>query len=188
MITIRNERRSDAAAREALLDDAYGPARFGKPSQRLREGRLPADGLSLVAVEDGRVVGTVRLWPISAGPGRPALLLGPLAVHPDCRSRGIGAALMRRALAAAARRSHRAVLLIGDEAYYGRFGFSAERTGALWLPGRYEQHRLLGCELAPDALAGARGRIAAAGRSERKPAFGPLVAALRSQPALPQAA
>jgi predicted N-acetyltransferase YhbS len=178
MITIRNERRSDAAAREALLDVAYGPARFGKPSQRLREGRLPADGLSLVAVEDGRVVGTVRLWPIRVGPDRPALLLGPLAVHPDCRSRGIGAALMRRALAAAARRGHRAVLLIGDAAYYGRFGFSAECTGALWLPGCYEQHRLLGCELVPDALAGARGRVAASGRPERKPAFGPLLAAL----------
>ena len=190
MITIRNERRSDAAAREALLDVAYGPARFGKPSQRLRQGRLPADGLSLVAVEDGRVVGTVRLWPISVGPDRPALLLGPLAVHPDCRSRGIGAALMRRALAAAARRGHCAVLLIGDAAYYGRFGFSAERTGALWLPGRYEQHRLLGCELVPDALAGARGRIAAAGRTEAKPNLAALVAGFRrrARPAVPMAA
>jgi predicted N-acetyltransferase YhbS len=188
MITIRNERRCDAAAREALLDVAYGPERCGKPSQRLREGRLPADGLSLVAVEDGRVVGTVRLWPIEAGADRPALLLGPLAVHPDCRSRGIGAALMRRALAAAARRGHRAVLLIGDAAYYGRFGFSAERTGALWLAGRYQQHRLLGCELVPDALLGARGRLAAAGRPEQEPALDVLVAALQRQPALPQAA
>jgi len=179
MITIRQERKSDAAGREALLDRAYGPVRFTKTSERLREGRLPADGLSLVAVEDGRIVGTVRLWDINAGPGRPALLLGPLAVHPDCRSRGIGAALMQRALRAASRRGHRAVLLVGDAAYYGRFGFSAEPTGALWLPGVYEQHRLLGCELAPAALDGARGLIAATGRPVAKPSLAAMVAALR---------
>ena len=89
MVSIREERIADAAAREALLDAAYGPSRFGKASERLRQGRLPADGLSLVAVEHGRLVGTVRLWHVSAGPGRPALLLGPLAVHPERRHRGI---------------------------------------------------------------------------------------------------
>ena len=71
MITIRRERRTDQAAREQLLDAAYGPVRFSKPSHKLREGRDPADGLSFVAVEDGRVVGTVRLWPVMAGAGRP---------------------------------------------------------------------------------------------------------------------
>ena len=85
MITIRQEKLvPTSAAREALLDPAYGPARFTKPSERLREGRLPADGLSFVAIEDGRVVGTVRLWDVAAGPGRPALLLGPLAVASGC--------------------------------------------------------------------------------------------------------
>jgi predicted N-acetyltransferase YhbS len=193
MITIRQERKSDAAEREALLDLAYGPVRYTKTSERLREGRLPADGLSPVAIEDGRIVGTVRLWPVAAGPGRAALLLGPLAVHPDCRSRGIGAALMQRALRAAGRRGHNAVLLVGDAAYYGRFGFSAEQTGALWLPGKYDQHRLLGCELAPGALNGARGLIAATGRMEVKPSVAGLIASLRRdrrraiQP-LPQAA
>ena len=193
MITIRQERKSDAAEREALLDLAYGPARFTKTSERLREGRLPADGLSLVAVEDGRIVGTVRLWHATAGPERAVLLLGPLAVHPGCRSRGIGAALMQRALRTASRRGHNAVLLVGDAAYYGRFGFSAEQTGALWLPGKYDQHRLLGCELAPGALNGARGLIAATGRMEAKPSVAGLIASLRRdrrraiQP-LPQAA
>src|SRR5262249_58897993 len=86
-------------AAEALLDAAYGPVAFTKPSQRLRERREAA--LSLVAQEHGRIIGTVRLWPVAAGTGRPALLLGPLAVHPDCRRRGVGAALMRRALRAA---------------------------------------------------------------------------------------
>src|SRR4051812_47705196 len=135
MLTIRQEKPSDAAAREALLDLAYGPVRFEKPSERLRAGRAPARGLSFVAVDDGRIVGTVRLWDVAAGPACPALLLGPLAVDPAWRCRGIGAALMSHAMRAAARRQHRAVLLAGDAHYYGRFGFSAERTGGLWLPG-----------------------------------------------------
>jgi GNAT superfamily N-acetyltransferase len=91
MVTIREEKLSDAVAREALLDEAYGSDRFTKTSARLREGRLPAAGLSLVAVDHGRLVGTVRLWHVTAGPRRAALLLGPLAVHPQHRNRGIGA-------------------------------------------------------------------------------------------------
>src|SRR5580704_270351 len=75
MVTIREEKLADIAAREVLLDEAYGAARFAKVSERLREGRLPADGLSLVAVERGRIVGTVRLWNVAAGPGGPAVLL-----------------------------------------------------------------------------------------------------------------
>ena len=113
MVTIRRERRADQAAREQLLDAAYGPVRFSKPSHKLREGRDPADGLSFVAVEDGRVVGTVRLWQVMAGAGREALLLGPLAVDPAYRNRGIGSALMRRAMHDA-QRGHTAVLLVGD--------------------------------------------------------------------------
>ena len=135
MVTIRRERRADEAAREQLLDAAYGPVRFTKPSQRLRDGRQPADGLSFVAIEDGRVVGTVRLWPVVAGADRPVLLLGPLAVDPQRRNLGIGSGLVRRALRDAERRGHRAVLLVGDASYYGRFGFSAAKTGGLWLPG-----------------------------------------------------
>jgi len=157
MIAIRSEHPPDIAAREALLDIAYGPVRFEKPSQRLREGRAPA--LAFVATEHGHVVGTVRLWPVSAGAGRPALLLGPLAVASDCRRRGIGAALMRQAIRAARLAGHAAVLLVGDAAYYGRFGFSAAKTAALSIAGLAEPDRLLALELAPGALDGARGPI-----------------------------
>lgn len=176
MVTIRRELARDAAAREALLDLGYGGTRFTKVSQRLREGRLPAAGLALVACERGQVVGTVRLWDISAGPALPALLLGPLTVHPDHRQRGIGSALIRHALNDARRLGHRAVLLVGDAPYYGRFGFSSAKTAALWLPSRYEPSRFLAIELEPGALDGARGLVSATGRRLPKPRVGALVA------------
>jgi predicted N-acetyltransferase YhbS len=185
MFTIRKEKPTDVAAREALLDLAYGPARFSKPSELLRVGRQPARGLSFVAVEDGRIVGTVRLWTVMAGADKPALLLGPLAVHPDHRNRGIGSALMRHALTSARRRGYQAVLLVGDASYYGRFGFSAKQTGKLWLSAPYEPHRLLGVELRAGALEGMRGLI-----KVPKPATKPLVRALgrRGRWPKPQAA
>ena len=169
MVNIREDKTSDAAPREALLDAAYGPARFSKTSERLRDGRQPARGLSLVAVDCGQIVGTVRLWHVTAGPLQPALLLGPLAVHPEHRCRGIGSALVRRAIARARLAGHHAVLLIGDAAYYGRFGFTAAQTGRLWMPGSFERDRLLGLELRPGALAGACGMIAATGQPQPKP-------------------
>src|SRR6185503_4928269 len=172
MVTIRSENSGDVATREALLDLAYGPVRFEKPSQRLRAGRAPA--LAFVALDKGAVVGTVRLWPVLAGAGRPVLLLGPLAVHPDCRRRGIGAALMRRALRAARTAGHAAVLLVGDASYYGRFGFAAEKTGALTMPGAVAA-RLLGLELTAGALDGAHGAVRAAVR--RRPAATPAAVA-----------
>jgi predicted N-acetyltransferase YhbS len=178
MVTIREEKLSDAAAREALLDEAYGPDRFTKASERLREGRLPAAGLSLVAVHYGRLVGTVRLWHVTAGPGQAALLLGPLAVHPQHRNRGIGAALMRRAIARARLAGHDAILLVGDAAYYGRFGFTASSTGELGMPGRFQRERLLALELRPRALAGARGFIAATDQLEPKPALNVPIAGI----------
>ena len=173
MVTIRLERPVDEAAREALLDAAYGPARHQKPSARLRRGRLPADGLSFVAIERGRMVGTVRLWPVDAGSKHPALLLGPLAVHPHARNRGIGAALMRRALIAASSLGHGAVLLVGDEAYYGRFGFSTVKTATLALAGA-DPTRLLARELVPGALDGAHGRLRASGTRAPLPALATL--------------
>lgn len=164
MTTIRKEMTKDIPAREALLDRAFGDARFTKAAERLREGRLPAADLSFVAVKTNRVVGTVRLWHISAGPARPALLLGPLAVDDAWRGLGIGAALMRRATEAAHRLGHKAVLLVGDAPYYGRFGFTPEKTGGLWMPGPYERDRLLAREFVPGALDGARGLINATGQ------------------------
>jgi predicted N-acetyltransferase YhbS len=176
MVTIREERIADVAAREALLDEAYGDVRFVKTSERLREGRLPAARLSWVAVDHHKLVGTVRLWNVTAGPGREALLLGPLAVHPDYRNRGIGTALLRRAVARARLAGHGAILLVGDANYYGRFGFSAVLTGELRMPGRRDPNRLLALELKPAALVGARGLVCATGVAAPKPHLNSLIA------------
>ena len=161
MISIRKERPPDQGAREALLDEAFGNHRWRKSSQRLRDSRSPAEGLAFVATDGKRVIGTARLWNIVCGTGHSALLLGPVAVAPDCRNRGIGAGLVNHALAAARRRGHRAVVLVGDEPYYSRFGFSTEKTAALRMPGPFERHRLLALELEPGSLKGARGLLRA---------------------------
>jgi predicted N-acetyltransferase YhbS len=159
---IRAERASDVVAREALLDACFGENRHMRTCQRLRDGRAPAEGLSLSAVREGRLVGTVRLWHVSAG-GVPALMLGPLAVDDTCRKLGLGAALVERELAAAKARGHGAVILLGDAPYYARFGFSGEKTAELSLPGPFERDRLLGLELREGALDSAGGMIAPTG-------------------------
>lgn len=154
-----------SAAREALLARAMGLNWKRKSSQKLRRGRRPSEGLAFVArAGDGSLVGTVRLWDVETGDGRPALLLGPLAVEPSLKSAGIGKALMLHAISEAARLGHGAILLVGDAPYYGRFGFSADKTGMLSMPGPYEKHRFLGLELVPGALDGASGVLRPTGR------------------------
>jgi predicted N-acetyltransferase YhbS len=181
MIQIRHERLADIDAREALLDNAFGETRYRKSSERLREDRLPAEGLSFIASEGSQVIGTARLWNIACGSdkealGQQALLLGPVAVAEDCRSRGLGGAMVRRAIQAARKLGYGAIVLVGDPAYYNRFGFSGEKTGALWMPGPFERHRLLGRELKAGALDGARGMIAPTGRLQPVPDLATLVA------------
>jgi len=165
---IRTERASDVAARETLLDACFGEDRHTRTCQRLRDGRAPAEGLAFSAVHRGKLVGTVRLWHVSAG-GVPALVLGPLAVDASRRSLGVGAALMEHALKAAKARGHSAVILRGDPAYYARFGFSVDKTGELALPGPFERERLLAVELRPGALDAASGMIVATGAKARRP-------------------
>lgn len=161
-IRIDEERDSDAPARERLLDAAFGAARFAKSSEALRAGRLPAAGLSLVAREGAQAIGTVRLWHVRVA-GRPALMLGPLAVAESHRSLGVGAKLMREALWRAALRGHKAILLVGDAPYYARFGFTAQPTRDLVWPGEVDRARLLAFEIEPGALAGAKGAVEASG-------------------------
>ncbi|KRE14660.1 GCN5 family acetyltransferase [Bosea sp. Root483D1] len=162
MITIRDEIDTDVPAREALLDRCLGERRMSKSSERLREGRLPAEGLALTAERDGVVVATVRLWHVEAD-GKPALLLGPLAVAPELQGEGLGKAMMREAIWRAACRGHGAILLVGDAPYYERFGFTPEPIADLSMPGPFERERFLGLELRDGALQGASGVLKATG-------------------------
>jgi predicted N-acetyltransferase YhbS len=179
VVTIRKERGSDTDAREAILYQAFGEERARKSSERLRERRLPAEGLAFTAVEARRVVGTARLWNIACGNKNPALLLGPVAVAREAQHRGIGAALVKRAISEARKLGYAGILLVGDAPYYGRFGFSAEKTGALTMPGPYEPHRLLGLELQPGALDSAQGTIVPTGRLQSETEF-TVIAACRA--------
>jgi predicted N-acetyltransferase YhbS len=181
---IRSERDQDVVAREALLDACFGDDRHERTCQRLREGRAPAEGLAFSAVRQGRqgrLVGTLRLWHVSAGGAR-ALVLGPLAVDPSCRKLGVGAALVNHALAAAKARGHGAVILLGDASYYARFGFSARKTAELSLPSSFERDRLLALELSEGALDGAWGMIVPSGESALKPRTSRSSKTLRSVP------
>ncbi len=163
MIHFDTERPADTVAREALLDRVMGRERAFKPSERLRRGRRPADGLALVARDAaGGLVGTVRLWHVKAGDAA-ALLLGPLAVDAAMQGEGVGAGLMRLAIARANMIGHAGIILVGDPDYYARFGFSAAPTGGLVMPAPVERRRFLGLELKAQALAGASGRVVATG-------------------------
>ena len=158
-LVIREESVTDVSARERLLDVAFGPSRFAKTCERLREGRAPARGLALVARSNGKVVGTIRLWHVATESGHAALLLGPVAVACSHQSLGIGASLIRDALRRAKDRGHRAVILVGDAPYYQRFGFERRLTRDLDMPGFVDPERFLALELVPGALDGAAGLL-----------------------------
>ena len=164
MVTIRAEIPADIVAREALLDRAFGRARQRKTSQRLRDGRLPAEGLAFAALsKSGRVIGSLRMWNVIAGSAGPALLLGPLAVDARYQRRGIGSEIMTHALNMAKVLGHASVLLVGDEPYYSCFGFNKNLVAELQLPGPVERNRFLGLELEAGALDGAEGLVMADG-------------------------
>jgi len=148
MINFDQERPFDGVQIEALLDAAFGPDRFNKSSYSLRETVAPIASLSHVARAEGRIVGTVRFWPVLIkdllrGSLDGALLLGPLAVAPSMQKYGIRSELMNRALGAASEAGHRRILLVGDIEYYSRFGFKSVLPNYITLPGGKDARRLL---------------------------------------------
>ncbi|MCZ8376240.1 MAG: N-acetyltransferase [Beijerinckiaceae bacterium] len=173
MAFIDTEKLFDIPAREVLLDRAFGPNRRAKTCERLREGRLAADGLSFVARADDRVIATLRFWHVNAG-GRPALMLGPIAVDPLFRSHGLGAEMIRHGLSRAAEIGHQGVILVGDAPYYRRFGFDRSLAAGLDLPGPVDPARFLALELEPGALSGARGLVVPTGAIPLAPALRPV--------------
>ena len=149
---------------ETLNEEAFGPGRFARAAYRIREGGPHERALSFVAVIGGAVVASVRMTPVAAGKGR-ALMLGPLAVQPAHKNLGIGRRLVATALAAAAKADWPAVILVGDEPYYGPLGFAKVPYGQLSMPRPVDLNRLLIHEIAPGATAVLTGEIAHAARA-----------------------
>ncbi|MGQ0742053.1 MAG: GNAT family N-acetyltransferase [Alphaproteobacteria bacterium] len=161
MWQIRNERAGDAEAVEKVITLGFGAGRFAKTAYRLREGVNPEKELCFVAEDGGKLVGAVRFWPIKVG-GQNSLLLGPLAVQPKLRGKGIGIALMQKGIEAARKRGHATILLVGDEPYYGRVGFAKIKPGQVRFPGPVDPDRILGLGLRPGALEKLEGAVARA--------------------------
>lgn len=148
------ERPEDGPEVEWLLDLAFAPGRTALSSYRLRQGVAPVAELCTVVRDEYDVLaGCIRYWPVRIGPaGAPALLLGPVAVHPTRQGEGIGALLMRETLAGAAALGWARVVLVGDLPYYSRFGFSRDAARNLKFPPPYNPDRLLARALVPGAF------------------------------------
>jgi len=163
MFHLTTERPEDGPAIETLLDRAFGPDRHAKISYRYRTEMPPVRELSRVARADadggsgGRILGTIRYWPVAIG-GHDALLLGPVAAELALKGRGIGVALIRDTLDAAAWMNAARVVLVGDIGYYKRFGFVPAAPMGLHMPGE-NPDRLLACALARNAFAGVSGAV-----------------------------
>lgn len=157
-LTILPETADDAIAIERLHERTFGPGRFSRTAFRIREKIPHRLDLSFTARIGTLLVGSVQLTPIRIGETA-ALLLGPLTVEPPFRDRGIGQALIARALDAARAQGHRLVVLVGNEPYYARAGFQRVAKGQMTMPGPVDPDRLLVAELAEGASAGVAGRI-----------------------------
>src|SRR5204863_5892903 len=157
-LTILPEAKDDALPIERLHERTFGPGRYAKSAYRLRERMGHQLDLSFTARIGTLLIGSVRLSPICIGQAK-ALLLGPLAVEPAFRERGVGYALIERALAQAKANGHRLVLLVGVEPYYGKSGFKVIPKGRATMPGPVDPARLLVCELVDGAFDGVSGPI-----------------------------
>ncbi|MDB5396518.1 MAG: acetyltransferase, family [Rhodospirillales bacterium] len=154
---------------ERLLDIAFGQDRVGKTVYRLRAGVAPVADLGAVIREDGVLKGSLRFWPVVIGEARvPALLLGPVAVAPADRGKGYARALIWQGLDRARELGYGIVLLVGDEPYYLKFGFTRALTKGLELPGPVDLRRFLGLELRSHALAGVSGMVHRANPDEAR--------------------
>jgi len=147
---INPEQVADALVVEGLIERAFGPGRYAKAAERLREGARPLLNLSFVARRGAEAVGCVRLWSVRIG-AAPALLLGPIAVEATWRRGGLGADLVRRAIDQAAAAGWDLIILVGDEPFFGPLGFTAAPAAAVRMPGPVDQRRVMVRALAPGA-------------------------------------
>ena len=157
-VSIQPEAPDDAVAVERLHERTFGPGRYAKTAYRLREQVEHIRELSFTARIGTLLIGSVWLSPIRIGEAK-GLLLGPVTVEPTFRDRGVGQALIERALMAAKARGHRLVILVGDEGYYEKCGFRRIPRGRATLPGPVDPARLLVAELSEGAFDGVSGPI-----------------------------
>ncbi len=155
---IRPERGEDIPLVEHLNAISFGPGRYAKSAYRLRDGVDPVAGLSFVAVDGSDLLGSIRFWPIAIGMEH-SLLLGPLAVQPRLRGRGIGIALMKHAIDTARAQGHSSIVLIGDEPYYVRVGFARLAPGRIKFPGPVDPARVLGLSLQHNVMLTLQGEV-----------------------------
>ncbi len=161
MYQLEEETEADWWEVEGLMDLCFAPGRTALSSYRLRDGVEPVRPLCLVVRDgDGTLAGAIRYWPIMAA-GRPALLLGPVAVHPTRQGEGLGGLLIRESLAEARRLGWARVMLVGDAPYYHRFGF--RKLPDIVMPPPTNPDRVLGLDLRPGAWMGAVGHVEKAG-------------------------
>ncbi|MFN3856795.1 MAG: GNAT family N-acetyltransferase [Caulobacter sp.] len=147
-ITYRPEAPGDAPLIDDLIERAFGPGRYAKAAERLREGNRPMLALSFTAWDGAVLAGAVRLWTVHVG-DRPILFLGPIAVEPGVRSHGVGQRLVERACEAAAQAGWRSIFLVGDAPYFGRVGFVPAPD--VVMPGPVDQRRVLWRPLTDEA-------------------------------------
>lgn len=161
MFRILREKPDDSAEVEYLLDLAFAPGRTALSSYRLRDGIAPVPELGLVARDDyDALAAAIRYWPVRVGEaGAPALLLGPVAVHPTRQGEGLGALLIADSLERARDLGWTRVILVGDEPYYRRFGFSRDAARALGYPPPTNPDRLLARALVDGAFDGVEGMV-----------------------------
>lgn len=160
--TLVAEKAEHGAGIETVLDRAFGPGRFAKTSERVRErGAVAEPALSRVALGDaGDVIGVCRIWRVHAGAS--AYFLGPLAVEPGAQSGGLGLALVRDAVnACRAAAGAGGIVTVGAERFFAPLGFSVVPKGRVQLPGPVDPARLLWLELRPGGLDKVEGEVKA---------------------------
>ncbi len=160
-LVIRKALPNDVAEISKLHARIFGPGRFVRSAYRVREGKGHLSRYCFVAYLDGQLVASLKMTEITIGGATGAALLGPLAVDPAHGGNGIGTQLMTQALEAARGGGTVLVILVGDEPYYGRFGFKHVPFGQIVFPGPVNPARILAHELKDGACTAYRGLIVA---------------------------
>lgn len=152
----------DLSAISALQARVFGPGRFARSAYRVREGHGLLSRFCRVADRNGRLIASLRITEAAIGGTRGAALLGPVSVDPDFRGQGFGSQIIGETLADMTAAGISLVVLVGDEPYYGRFGFHPVPRGQIVFPGPVNPQRILAAELSPGTLANFHGLLTAA--------------------------